>query len=513
MARRRSIALGAVLALAAPIAAMAQIGGQSSGSTASQGGGAQASGPATVKAAQDALGSLQQSNAAGSAYGSGASGQVSQTDFRGSLVEGKATGDVLPLTLDDAIARGLRTNLGIILQSSAVQSAGGTRLQQLQALLPTVTANVSYTVEQVDLAAYGLKFPGIRPIVGPFQVEDARVYLSQSVVNVSSIERYLAAKHNFEGATLSAEDARNLVVLTVGNAYLLCLADQARIAAENAERATAKVSLDQATASHEAGTSPRLDVLRAQVDYQNADQLLIQARNSLEKDKLALARAIGLPLEQRFSLADQVPYAPADAVTPQQAFDLALAQRKDLAAAKERLKGAESERKAAWAEQLPAADLNGNFGDLGTTFAHSHSTYTAVGEASMPVLQIARTRGDIEVADAALQQDKARLSDQVQQINQDVQDAILDIEAAQKLVEAARSNVNLANEALSEAQQRFKAGVTDNLEVSEAQSQTEQANEQYISALYQHNLAKLSLARATGTAGTQYKQALQLGGK
>ena len=130
---------------------------------------------------------------------------------------------------------------------------------------------------------------------------------------------------------------------------------------------------------------------------------------------------------------------------------------------------------------------------------------------SAPILQIAKTKGQNEVASAQYEQARAKLADQVQQVNQDVRDSLLDIQAAAKLVEATHSNVELANEALSEAQQRFRAGVSDNLPVSQAQSQTEQANDQYISALYQHNVAKLSLARALGATQTNYKD--YLGGK
>ena len=223
-----------------------------------------------------------------------------QGTFGGSLVAGKATDAVLDLSLDDAIARGLRQNLGLILQASAQQSAHGQQMEQLQALLPTVTGDASIEVEQIDLAAFGLKIPGLNPIIGPFQVVDFRAYLTQSLINVPALESYIAAKHNFAAAKLTAEDAREMVVLTVGNAYLLCLADAARITAVNAELATSKLSLDQATASHDAGVSPRLDVLRAQVDYQNEQQALISTTNQLAKDKLALARAIGLPLDQAY---------------------------------------------------------------------------------------------------------------------------------------------------------------------------------------------------------------------
>lgn len=473
-----------------------------------QSGGAAPSGSASageIQAVQQVQQQLQQPGP------SVAPTNTTDQSFKGSLVEGKATGEVMTLSLDEAIRRGLRTNLGLILQSSNEKGASGERLQELQKLLPTVTGSASIEVEQVNLAAYGLKFPGLNPIVGPFQVVDFRAYLTQNLVNLQAFENYMAAQHNFEAAKLTAQDARDLVVLTVGNAYLLCIADQARIEAVKAEMATSKVSLDQATAAHEAGTSPRLDVLRAQVDYQNEQQQLIATTNELAKDKLSLARAIGLPLDQQFALSDTEPFKELDTPDPEAAFQQALKQRKDLAAAAEQLKGAEASKKAAFDEQLPTASFSGDYGDLGTTPAHSHGTFTATGEVTAPILQIAKTHGDEQVADAQEEQTKATLSDKIQQVNQDVRDAILDIQNAAKLVQAAKSNVDLAQEALSEAQQRFKAGVSDDLPVSQALAQDEQANDQYISALYQHNVAKLSLARALGVASTNYTE--YLGGK
>jgi outer membrane protein TolC len=444
-----------------------------------------------------------------------ASGQngttVTQDSFKGSIVEGKSTGTVLDLSLDDAIQRGLRNNLGVILQGASQRNANGQRLEELQALLPTVTGAASVNVQQINLAAYGLKFPGLNPIIGPFQVVDFRAYLTQNLLNISALQNYIASKHNFAAAKFTAQDAHDFVVLTVGNAYLLCIADAARVEAVIAELATSKVTLDQAVAAHDAGTSPKLDVLRAQVDYQNEQQTLISAKNQLAKDKLALARTIGLPLDQEFRLTDLVPYAAFNDVDPQATVDQALKTRKDLAASGEQVKATSAQKTSAWAYQLPVASFVGDFGDLGTTPGHSHSSYTATGQVTVPVLQIAKTKGQNEVAGAAYEQARARLADQAQQVNQDVRDSILDIQTAARLVESTHSNVELANEALSEAQQRFKAGVSDNLPVSQAQSQTEQANDQYISALYQHNVAKLSLARALGAAQSNYKD--YLGGK
>lgn len=503
---QRCACLGAlVLSMAIWLPVQAQMGGNQSGGSSNTGTTAGATSAGNLSAVTAVQQQLSQPGP------SVTPANPNDQSFRGSVVSGKAVAGVLPLTLDDAIQRGLRTNLGIILQSSLEKSANGQRLQQLQKLLPTVTGSASYTLEQVNLAAYGLKFPGLNPIVGPFQVFDFRAYLTQNLVNLQALENYIAARHNFEAAKLTAQDARDMVVLTVGNAYLLCVADAARIEAVKAELATSKISLDQATAEHEAGTSPRLDVLRSQVDYQNEQQTLIATSNQYEKDKLALARIIGLPLDQQFSLADTAPFAALETPDPELAFQQALKTRKDLAASAQQVEGAKSAKKAAVYEQLPEASITGDFGDLGTTPAHSHGTYTATGQVSAPILQIAKTRGDEQVAAAQLDQAQARLSDDVQQVNSDVRDAILDIQSSAKLVEATRSNVDLAREALSEAQQRYKAGVADSLPVSQALAADEQANDQYISALYQHNVAKLGLARALGVASTNYKD--YLGGK
>jgi outer membrane protein TolC len=436
---------------------------------------------------------------------------VTNQSFKGSIVAGKSTGTVIDLPLDDAISRGLRQNLGIILQGSAIRSANGQRLEQLQQLLPTVAGGASIEVEQVNLAAYGLKFNGLAPIVGPFQVVDFRAYLTQSLFNLNALNTYIASRHNFDAQKLTAEDARDMVVLTVGNAYLLCIADQARITAVNSELKTSKLTLDQAIASHDAGTSPRLDVLRAQVDYQNEQQALISTTNQLAKDKIALARIIGLPLDQQFALTDTAPYKALDNLDPDTAFAAALKTRRDLQASEEQVRSAEAAHKAAVADMYPTASFSGDFGDIGETPGHSHGTFTATGSVSAPILQIDKDRGEQLAAGATLEQAKDKLADQAQQINADIRSAILDIQSAARLVDAARSNVDLASEALSEAQQRFHAGVADNLPVSQAQSQFEQANDQYISALYQHNVAKLTLARALGVATTNYKD--YLGGK
>jgi len=430
--------------------------------------------------------------------------------FQGSVVAGEVSAQSVNLTLDDAIQRGLRNNLGLLLSGTQTAAARGQRLSQLQTLLPSVDASLKETVMQSDLPAQGLRIKGFPTIIGPFGFTDLRASLSWSLVDVASLRNYLATKHNFAAAELTAEDARELVILTVGNAYMLALADETRIASVQAQVATSKVSLDQASANHEAGTAPLLDELRARVDYQTLQQQLIVAQNAFEKDKLALARTIGLPLAQSFMLADKAPYTVFDKMDVDTAIQQAHANRKDLAAMVEQTSAVEDQRKAKTDERLPTLKFDGDYGDIGVNLKKSHGTGDATGTLSVPVFKEYSLRGEAQQAQAQLDTQRAQLSDKKAQVDADVRDALLDIASAEKMVEVARSSVDLANEVLNEAQQRYANGVSDNLAVSQAEQSVAQANDQYVTSLYRHNVAKLSLVRALG-AGRDYQKFI--GGK
>jgi len=437
--------------------------------------------------------------------------QVNSGTYQGSIVKRTPVPGVLPLSLDEAIRIGLQYNLGLVLSGVNSGSAGAQRLQQLQALLPTVSAYAKESDQQVNLRAEGLNIPGFPAVIGPYAYTDIRGSVQWSLLNVSSLRNYLAAKHNFEGSKLSIEDAKDMVVLTVGNAYLLCIADASRVQSAQAQVDTSKISLDQAVANHQAGTAPLLDELRARVDYQTQQQTLISAKNQYEKDKIALARTIGLPLEQSYELSDQAPFQALDNLDPNAGVQQALARRRDLQALQQQVEGAKASRSAATAERYPTVSFSGDYGVIGPTLGHSNGTFDAVGTATVPLYEEAKLRGDAQSAQAQLEQKQAQLNDLRGQISADVRDSILDIQAAAKQVAVSRSNVELATEALSEAQQRYAAGVADNLAVSQAQASMAQADDQYVSSLYEHNVAKLSLARALGIAQTNYKD--YVGGK
>jgi outer membrane protein TolC len=434
-----------------------------------------------------------------------------QSAYQGSVATQPVTPGVLQLTIKDAVLTGLKNNLGIILSGQNVNQAGGQRLQQLQKLLPTVNGTFKESVQQINLRAEGLNIPGFPSIIGPFAYTDVRGTVDWTLLSVPSLNNYLASRHDFEATKLSLNDARNLVALSIGYAYLACISDEANIANDEAQVASTKVSLDQATANHEAGTAPELDTLRARVDYQTQQQALIRDQNAYEKDKLALARAVGLPLEQKFELADRLPFAPLEGMQPDEALKVAYATRKDLQALEQQVKAAELSRKAATAERYPTVSFSGDYGDIGPTLGTSHGTFDAVGSASVPLFEEAKLRGDAKQAQAQLDTEKAQLSDLRGQIDADIRDAFLDLESAAKQVEVARSNMELAAQTLGDAQQRYAAGVSDNLAVVQAQASVAQANSQYVMSLYQHNVAKLSLARAMGVVDTRYQEFL--GGK
>ena len=437
--------------------------------------------------------------------------QINSQTYKGSVAAKKLQPGVMQLSLDEAIQMGLKHNLGLLLTSQSTQSARGAQLDQLQTLLPTVNGQIKEAEQETNLEASGLRIQGFPKIIGPYGYTDIRGTLRWSLLDLSSLQNYLSAKHDFNSAKLSVEDARQMVVLTVGNAYLRVIADKAEISADKAELATAKVSLSQAQDQHQAGTAPKLDVLRAQVDYQSQQQTLIAAENTYQKDKIALARAIGLPLAQKYVATEKVPFAPLAHMTRSQALSEALANRQDLKSLEQKVEAAQHARKAATYERLPVIKFEGDYGDIGINVRHSHGTGNAVGSLDVPIFEEGKLRGDAKKAQAQLDEENAKLSDLRGQIKQDVDDSLLDIASSAKQVQVAKSNVALAKEELKEAQERYAAGVTDNLEVSQAQQALAKADAQYVSSLYAHNVAKLSLARAMGVAGRNYKS--YLGGK
>ncbi len=437
-----------------------------------------------------------------------------QNQFQGSVPTGTASPTPLPLTLRDAIDRGLRTNLGLLISGSASETARGQRLQSLSALLPQVNGQFGETVEQLNLRTLGFNFhfPGVSipTIVAPFQYTDVRAYASFSVYDYSNRKKYLASKENMRAAQLSFQDAHDLVVQSVANAYLLVIAGSSRVDSLRAQVATDQAIYDRTSDQKLAGTVAGIDVLRAQVQLQQEQQQLLAQENQFAKDKLALGRVIGLPSGQEFTIAEAEPYSPLAAMPPDQALRTAYEQRADFQSAKASVRSAEESVKAARGERYPDIEVNGNYGDTGPTLSNSHGTFTFEAAAKFNIFDGGRISGDIVQARAALKQRQDELADLGGQIDYQVRSALLDIQSAADQVAVARSNLDLANQTLAQARDRFAAGVTDTIEVVQAQGSVAIANDTLISSLYAHNLAKVELARALGSTEQQIQKFMEV---
>jgi outer membrane protein TolC len=432
-----------------------------------------------------------------------------QNPFLGSVPSGKATAEVIPISFSDAINRGLQQNLGLLLAQDSTLAARGKRWKELSNLLPNLSANITESLQTLSLAQFGFKIPGIPEIIGPFNYMDARGYLTQSVFNWNYLQNERAAVQNLKSAEYSYKDAREMVVLAVGNSYLQTIAAAARVDAAQAQVTTAQALYNKAVDQLRAGVTPAIDSLRAQVEFQARQQQLIVARNDSAKSKLTLARVIGLPPGQEFTLTDKAPYEPLLTPGLQESLQRAYASRADYQAALAKLRAAQLSRRAATAEHYPDLGFEADYGDIGVSPFHSNGTYHVEGSLKIPIFAGGRARADVLQAESVLRQNQQQVDNLRGQIDNEVRTAMLDLNAANDQVQVARSSVDLAQQTLTQAQDRFTAGVADNLEVIQAQEALATANENYISSLYAHNLAKVEYAKAIGFAEQGVKQYLK----
>ena len=435
-----------------------------------------------------------------------------QNTVLGSVPSGPASDELVQLTLRDAIKMALRYNLGAIESGQNAQIARGQRLLALSNLLPQVSAGASENVQQLNLGTFGLNgLKGIPTVVGPFSYSAVDASVSQTLFSYESIQRFRAARTAEQAAQLSYQDILDVVTLTVGDAYLQIIEADSRIKAQEAQVQNARALYDRAADQVQAGTAARIDATRTEVQLHTEEYNLTTARKNFAVAKLALGRAIGLPLGQEFELADTLPYSDITPMSVDDALQIAFKSRSDLRSALDSQKSAAQTLSAAKGERYPTVTANGSYGDIGPTFGNSHGDFTFQAGIRVPLFTGGRIKGDITQADAELRQKKAEAENIRGQIDQDIRTALLNLNAAKEQVEVAKQNVELANESLARSKDRFTSGVTDSVEVVQAEQALASANDQYITSLYNHNFSKLSLARALGVARSDYNQ--YLGGK
>ena len=438
-------------------------------------------------------------------------GQVptsAQNPLYGSVPEAAQTPGALPLTFIDAVDRAIRHNLSALLSEYNTIDARGRKWEELSELLPNISGNAQETAQKTSLIALGFgKFPagafgGTKPpaVIGPFSYFDVRATATQRVFDWKSIQKYRAAVATENAAHTTLRDARELVVLVAGNAYLQALAGAARVETAEAQQDSAKALYEKALAQQQAGVAPAIDTLRAQVEYQSRRQQLIVASNDFAKQKLILARIIGLAPGQEFALADKSPYEPFPVPDLETGLRRAYSLRSDYKAAQERVIAARLARNAAAAGRIPTFDVEGDYGEIGGAPASVLPTYHVAATLNIPIFEGGKVHSDVLKAEAVLREAEAHLADIRALVDQDMRNALLDLKSSADQVEVAQSSVDLAEQALAQSRDRFSAGVTDNLEVVQAQEAVAAAHENLISSLYSNNVAKVAYAHALGRA-------------
>jgi outer membrane protein TolC len=458
---------------------------------------------------------------AGAAFAQGQNSTSSATNpFYGSVTAQPVTSEPLKLSLDDAVQRGLKNNLGLKEAENGERVLHGLKTEAIQEFLPTIwfTADTGYYMH--DLAALGFgpstiaKFSSLFPggtlpagftSITRDDLTEAQIHFTQVLFSGPVIEGWKAAGAAERAAYFNKMSARGEVVQQVAIAYLRVIADQSQVENANALLAQAQLQLKNEHAAHLAGTVANLDELRARVQFESQQQALIAAENQQAKDLILLKREIGVDPGQEIALTDPAPYSDLAGQTPEEVRAVAYRNRQDY----QNLQNQAVEYKAIHAvyrsERLPTLSFNSYYGTSTVNGAGTHGDFIAVGTLNFPIFREARLRGDEDASKAQMDSINAQLDELRNHIDEEVRAELLDVSTNKQLVDVARSNVDLATRALSDETDRVNAGVDDNLPLVTAQATLATAENNLVESLYQYNVSKLLLARVTGILEQQYR--------
>lgn len=432
-----------------------------------------------------------------------------QGRYQGSVPDQRAVGASVGLTLDEAIKRGLQFNLGAVSATTSVRQVRAQRLAALSQMLPNISASLSMTGEKENLQALGLSssalgasLPFAFPVtVGPYHYYDARGSVSEDAFDLTALHNYRSAQELQHASELNAADARELVVLAVSGEYIRVLASMALVDSQVTQVQYAQSSYDQAAAQHKAGTRALIDAERNLVQLQTEQQRLISDRADLVKQKLSLARLLGLPMGVDLTLQEKLAPNPEPSQSVDDIILQGVAQRSDLKYSEASLNAAEQAVKAAHAEHLPNANVSGYYGIQGVSpTSGGNGVFAATGSINIPIWQGGRIESDVQQAQAVVDQRRAEYQDQRGVVEQDIRNAYIDSSVANEQVSVSDSNRKLALDTLRQSQDRFAAGVTDSVEVVQSEETLAAAERDYVNSLFSQNLAKVNLWRAVGEA-------------
>jgi outer membrane protein TolC len=440
--------------------------------------------------------------------------------YWGSVTTQPLTDTPLKLSLDDAVRRGLSSNLGLKEAEAGEKALHGEKNQVEQVFVPAITlsGDTGYYMHNLAALGFGPKtiheflglFPGGKLPAGFSEITrdtltDGKLQFTQVLFSAPAIAAYKAAGAAERSSYYAKMTARGEVVQQVATAYLRAIADASEVENARALLEQAQVLEQHAHEAHAAGTAANLDELRAQVQLQAQQQALIAAQNQQAKDLILLKRETGIDPEQQIVLSDAAPYGELVRQTPEELRALAYKSRQDYQNEQNQVVVYKAVHSAARAERLPSLTFSSYYQTSSVTTVGTHGNFNAMGTLSFPIFREAQVRGEEDASQADLNAASAQLDELRDHIDEQVRAALLDVNANAKLVDVARSNVDLATRALSDETDRVNAGVDDNLPLVTAQASLASAQANLVESLYQYNVSKLALARACGVLEQQYR--------
>jgi outer membrane protein len=407
------------------------------------------------------------------------------------------------LSLQQAVQLALNNNLQVLLARERREEARGLGEQSRAALLPNLSGSIIQQDLTVNLAAQGFQpglLPGLRStLIGPFQRFDARVNVVQSLFNLSAIRLFEAGRINTGIVGLEAQLADQQVAAQTAIVYLNALSAERAVDAALANLELARSLLKLAQDQHAAGVATGVDVTRAETRVAEERVRVAQAQTNAQGGRFELLRTVGLPIASRVTLTETLrftaePFLVADATVTEAERD-----RLEIRIAGEQVRLASHNRQAAVAEQLPSIDFLGDYGESGNTPREIALPTRSIGvRVNVPLFNGGLTRGRIRVAASRQRQAELQLNDLRAQVEEDVRLALENLATATEQVTAAQLAVRLAERELQMSRDRFAAGVTNNIEVVNAQTALANARQGEVTALTQYNAARINLATARG---------------
>lgn len=422
------------------------------------------------------------------------------------VTTGEASADQVPpytLSLDEAIAKGVRANVNLLLAAARVEEANGSLARKQSAYLPHLRIETPVAYQTRNLKAQGISLPNAPAIVGPFTSYDFRVFGDQTLFDPQSYHSIKAGEKDQSARKNDYEDVHSQIIRQVAVNYIVAQYALARVETAESRVRTSEALEKLARNQREAGVADGLDLLRAQVQLANDRQNLLVVKNSYQQTLLVLARSIGIDLATPIVLADRLVFKKLESPHLEQAVTSALESRPDYRSLFAQRESLQEQLNSSRSRYLPKIVLSGNYGGSGQELGDIEPSGMIQANLVMTLFDADR-RGERLELESRLKRIEQQIADQRQGVEQDIRVALLDLQSAEEQVSVAGSGLELAEKELQFASDRFKNGVANNIEVVKAQDSLSRAHDNSLNALARHAEAKISLARALGEMEKTY---------